>query len=106
MTTFDDRERAFENLFVHDAEVRFRALARRNKAMAAWAAAQMGRTGAAAASYQDEILGFGLVHPGDDALVERLAADLASAGHNVPADAVRTEMTRQLARAVADEKPA
>ena len=31
MTTFDDREQAFERMFVHDEEMRFKALARRNK---------------------------------------------------------------------------
>ena len=32
MTTFDKREEAFERQFVHDEGVRFKALARRNKA--------------------------------------------------------------------------
>ena len=31
MTTFDDRENAFENKFAHDAEIVFRAEARRIK---------------------------------------------------------------------------
>ena len=31
MTTFDDRENAFENKFAHDAETAFRILARRNR---------------------------------------------------------------------------
>ncbi len=39
MTTFDDRERAFENLFAHDQELAFKAQARRNRAIGLWAAA-------------------------------------------------------------------
>jgi hypothetical protein len=31
MTTFDDRENAFEAKFAHDSEMQFRAEARRNK---------------------------------------------------------------------------
>jgi len=31
MTTFDDRESAFENKFAHDEDLKFRAAARRNK---------------------------------------------------------------------------
>jgi len=41
MTLFDERERAFENLFAHEEEMRFRALARRNQLFARWAADQL-----------------------------------------------------------------
>ena len=41
MTTFDDRERAFETKFAHDEEMRFRLIARRNKLLGMWAAKQM-----------------------------------------------------------------
>ena len=41
MTLFDERERAFENLFAHEEELRFRALARRNNLLARWAAEQL-----------------------------------------------------------------
>jgi hypothetical protein len=42
MTTFDDRENAFEAKFAHDAEMQFKAEARRNKLLgsgprASWA---------------------------------------------------------------------
>src|SRR5258708_26863593 len=42
MTTFDDREKAFENKFAHDEEMRFRIVARRNRLIGEWAARQMG----------------------------------------------------------------
>ena len=103
MTTFNERERAFENLFVHDEEMRFRALARRNKAVAAWAASRMGLTSEAAGAYQAEILGLGLGDEGDEALVQRVTADLAQAGQAVPSTEVRAELTRRLAEAVAAE---
>jgi hypothetical protein len=106
VTTFDERERAFENLFAHDEELRFRAVARRNKAVAAWAAARMGRTGEAAARYQAEILAFGLGHADDGALVDRLVSDLTAAGQSVDAAEVRAEVDRGLADAVAHEKSA
>ena len=44
MTTFDDRENAFENKFAHDQEMSFRITARRNKLVGQWAAAKMGLT--------------------------------------------------------------
>ena len=41
VTLFDERERAFENLFAHEEELRFVALARRNQLFARWAADQL-----------------------------------------------------------------
>ena len=43
MTTFDKREDSFEKKFAHDEELQFRATARRNKRLAAWAAEKLGR---------------------------------------------------------------
>ena len=51
MTTFEKREQAFEAKFIHDEELRFKATARCNKMLGDWAAAQLGLTGDAAASY-------------------------------------------------------
>ena len=51
MTTFDDRERAFETKFAHDADMQFRAEARRNKLTGLWAAELMGKTGDDAAAW-------------------------------------------------------
>jgi hypothetical protein len=36
VTLFDERERTFENLFAHEEELRFLALARRNQLFARW----------------------------------------------------------------------
>ncbi|MEA3389080.1 MAG: DUF1476 domain-containing protein, partial [Pseudomonadota bacterium] len=44
MTTFDDREKAFENMFAHDQEMEFRIQARRNRLLGEWAAVKMGLT--------------------------------------------------------------
>ena len=38
MTTFNDREKGFENKFAHDEEMQFKAAARRNKLLGLWAA--------------------------------------------------------------------
>ena len=45
MTSFDDREKAYEKKFAHDAELEFKASARRNKLLGVWAAEKMGMTG-------------------------------------------------------------
>ena len=51
MTTFDQREQAFEQKFEHDEELRFKARARRNKMLGLWAAGLIGKTGDAAEAY-------------------------------------------------------
>ena len=56
MTTFDKREEAFEKQFVVDEELKFKAEARRNHLLGLWAAAKLGLSGEAAASYWREIV--------------------------------------------------
>ena len=51
MASMDDREKAFENKFAHDEELKFRAMARRNKMLGLWAAEKLGKTGEAAEAY-------------------------------------------------------
>jgi hypothetical protein len=56
MTTFDDRERAFETKFAHDEELRFRVIARRNRLLGQWAAKLMGLSDAEADAYAKDVI--------------------------------------------------
>ncbi|WP_439923065.1 DUF1476 domain-containing protein [Nitrobacter sp. JJSN] len=76
MTTFDKREQAFENKFVHDEEIRFKATARRNKMLGNWAAAQLGMTEDAAEAYANELVTIDLENQSDD-ILRRVSKDLA-----------------------------
>lgn len=80
MTTFDDRERAFESLFAHDQELAFRAQARRNREIGLWAARQLGKSGPEADLYATEILMQSIEKGGSDAVVSRLRQDLSAHG--------------------------
>src|SRR5690606_12998347 len=51
MSGFDKREEGFEKKFAHDEELRFKAMARRNKLLGLWAAELLGLSGDAAAAY-------------------------------------------------------
>jgi hypothetical protein len=44
-TTFDEREKALEAKYVHDEELKFLALARRDKLFALWAVGRLGLSG-------------------------------------------------------------
>jgi hypothetical protein len=76
MTTFDDRERGYENKFAHDANLRFKADARRNRLLGEWAAGLLGKTGDDARAYALAVVTSDFEEPGDDDVYRKLAADL------------------------------
>lgn len=89
MTTFDDRENAFEAKFAHDSELRFRAEARRNKLLGLWAAGLMGKSDDEAAAYAIEVVQADFEEAGDEDVVRKVAADLAG---KASADQVRAKL--------------
>lgn len=100
MTGFDDREKGFEKKFSQDQESAFRAKARRNHLFGLWAAEQMGLEGSAAEDYAKPLISAALHKGGDEALLKRVATDLADKG--VKRDAARIAM--ELERCMAEAK--
>lgn len=84
MTTFNDRENAFESKFAHDAELQFRVMARRDKLTGLWAARALGLEGEAAQTYARSIVAADMAEAGDEDVVRKLAADLARTAHGEP----------------------
>jgi hypothetical protein len=80
MTTFDDRERAFEAKFAHDQEMQFKIVARRNKLLAQWAARQMGLSDVEADTYASDVIRAEFEEAGDEEVVRKILGDLTSAG--------------------------
>ena len=93
MTTFDDRENAFESKFAHDAEMQFRAEARRNKLVGLWAAELLGKSGDEAAAYAVEVVSADFEEAGIEDVVRKVAADLAG---KATAEQIRAKMTELL----------
>ena len=89
MTTFDDRENAFENKYAHDEEMKFKAEMRRNKLVGLWAAELMGKTGDAANAYAVEVVKSDFEEAGHEDVVRKVAGDL---GDLADADTVRAKM--------------
>ena len=102
MTTFDKREEAFEAKFAHDEELRFMALARRNKALGAWAAGLMGKKGPDADAYATSLANPDFLGAKNDRLVLKVVADLKARGIERSAQDVLTRMSDLLAKAMAD----
>ena len=80
MTTFDDRERAFETKYARDEEMQFRVTARRNRLLGHWAARLMGLTEAEADSYAKDVVRADFEEAGDEDVIRKLLGDLISAG--------------------------
>jgi len=93
MTTFNDRERGFENKFVHDLELQFRANARRNRLLGHWAAQLLGKTGDDEIRYAIDVVKADFQEAGHEDVVRKLVADL---GHLAEEDTIRAKMAEFL----------
>ena len=102
MTGFDDREDKFEKKFAHDATLRFKAEARRNKLLGHWAAELMGKTGADADAYAKEVIKADLEEAGDEDVFRKVRADFDAAGVEQSDHQIRRQMDEFFAQAITE----
>ncbi|MEM6760004.1 MAG: DUF1476 domain-containing protein [Pseudomonadota bacterium] len=98
MNSFEDRENAFESKFAHDAEMQFKAEARRNKLLGLWAAELMGKSGEAAAEYAKEVVKADFEEAGDEDVYRKVSSDL---GDKADEATIRAKMAALLSEAKA-----
>ncbi len=89
MTTFDDREKAFEAKFARDEEMMFRVHARRNRLLGVWAAERMGLDAAETEGYAKSVVQADFEEAGDEDVVRKLLGDLTSAGVEIDEAEIR-----------------
>lgn len=99
MTSFGDREKAFEDKFKHDQELQFKVEARRNKLLGLWVAELMGRTGDDAASYAKDVIASDFEEPGDGDVVRKVMGDLEKAEIEMSEHRLRKKMEELMAEA-------
>ncbi len=99
MTTFDKREEGFEKKFAHDEELRFKAIARRNKLLGLWVADILGKAGPDAEAYAKEVVLSDFEEAGDNDVIRKVMADLE--GKGVTEQDIRAKMAELLGQAVA-----
>jgi len=102
MTTFDNREKSFENKFAHEEELSFKARSRRNKLLGAWAAGKLGKAGHDAEEYARNLvsLGVGLAaDQADKAIIAHLIQDFTAAGIAIAEKEIRAQMEELLQQA-------
>jgi hypothetical protein len=105
MTTFDDRERAFETKFAHDEEMKFRLAARRNKLLGLWAARLMGLSEVEAEAYAKDVVRADFEEAGDEDVIRKLLGDLTNAGVETDEARIRDSLeaqTREAKRQLVD----
>jgi hypothetical protein len=100
-TTFDKREEGFEKQFTHDEELRFKAMARRNKLLGLWAAGILGKSGPDAEAYAKEVV-MADFESGDKDVAHKIIKDLEPKG--ITEQQIRLQMTELLTQAVAQIK--
>ncbi|MGH6798465.1 MAG: DUF1476 domain-containing protein [Roseiarcus sp.] len=93
---FQDRENTFEKQFAHDEDLRFKAVARRNKAVALWVAETKGLSAGDAEKYADEFVG-AQVGKSDDDVAAALKSDLVDLSDH----RLRKKMDEEMVAAVA-----
>jgi len=97
MSGLKDREDGFEKKFAHDAELKFKAEARRNKLLGLWAAEIMGKSGDDAAAYAKEVVIADFEEAGDEDVFRKVRGDLDASTSD---DTIREAMTSLLATAI------
>ena len=103
MTTFDEREAAFERKFVLDEDQKFRAMARRNRMLGLWAADKLGKVGEEADAYAKAVIQADFAEAGEDDVFKKLRDDLDP---SVTDEDIRRAMQDLLDKAAAEVKAA
>lgn len=104
MASMDDRKNAFENKFAHDEELKFKAIARRNRILGLWAAEKLGKTGDDAAAYALEVVKADFEEAGDDDVFRKVRDDFAAAGVEQSEHQIRRTMEELLSAAMTQLK--
>ena len=97
---FQDRENTFEKQFAHDEDLRFKAVAKRNKALALWIAEMKKLAPAEGEDYADAFVA-AQVGKSDDDVAAALKADLARGNIDLSDHRLRNKMEEAMAEATA-----
>ncbi len=92
MTTFNDREKAFEDKYKHNQDLQFKVEVRRNKLLGLWAAELLGLQGGEAEAYAKEVVASDFEEPGDADLVRKVLGDFSAKQMEMDEQRLRKEM--------------
>lgn len=93
MNNFNDRKKAFEAKFAHDAELRFKTEARRNKLFGLWLAEKLGKSGDDADAYAKEVIIADMEEAGDEDVIRKVTADIEAAGLDISREQIEEKLS-------------
>ena len=100
MSSMRDRQEGFEKKFAMDEDLKFKAMARRNKLLGLWAAEKLGKIGADADGYAKEVVRADFEEAGDNDVFRKVRADFDAAGVAQSDQQIRVIMDELMATAV------
>ncbi|MEM9277649.1 MAG: DUF1476 domain-containing protein [Pseudomonadota bacterium] len=100
MSGIDDRGDAFEKKYAHDAELQFKAEARRNRLLGQWAAEKLGKTGDEIDEYAKEVVRSDFEEPGDEDVFRKIREDFDNAGVDQSDHQIRRTMEELMESAI------
>ena len=92
MTTFDKREKVFEDKYKHDQDLQFKVEVRRNKLLGLWVAELLGLSGADAEAYAKEVVRADFEEPGDADVIRKIQGDAAPKNLDLSEHRIRKKM--------------
>jgi hypothetical protein len=99
MESFERRKDGFERKFAHDEELRFKAMARRNRMLGHWAAEKLGLSGPDADAYAREVVKADFEAPGDEDVFRKIRTDLDAKNIALSDHQIRRTMEELLVKA-------
>jgi hypothetical protein len=96
MTTFNNREKAFEDKYKHDQDLQFKVEVRRNKLLGLWVAELLGLSGADADAYAKEVVSADFEEPGDADVVRKVLGDTEPKNLDLNEHSLRKKMNELL----------
>ena len=96
MTTFNNREKAFEDKYKHDQDLQFKVEVRRNKLLGLWVAELLGLSGADADAYAKEVVSADFEEPGDADMVRKVLGDTEPKNLDLNEHSLRKKMDELL----------
>ena len=95
MSTFDEREQAFENKFRHDQDMLFKINSLRTRLIGLWAAKRLGITGDEAEAYALEVISADIIEPENIGIIRKLQSDFKVKGVKISDHRIGKELERQ-----------
>lgn len=96
MSSFDDREKAYENKYAHDQELEFKAVARRNKLLGLWAAELMGMDETESLEYAKAVVKADFEEAGHEDVFRKIRGDFDARGIEQSDHQIRHKMDQLL----------